>query len=61
MQLKNWGRGVTMGQRIGLSFCDELKIRRFMSSDENTKKAIYFCLLPLSQMLFNGRVQKKIS
>merc|ERR1711974_6831 len=29
MQLKNYGRGVTMGQRIGLSFCDELKIRRW--------------------------------
>ena len=31
MQLKNYGRGVKMGQRIGLSFCDELKLRRFYS------------------------------
>ena len=30
MQFKNYGRGVTMGQRIGLSFCDELKIRRYL-------------------------------
>ena len=28
MQMTNWGRGVTFGQRVGLSFCDELKIRR---------------------------------
>lgn len=31
MQWSNWGRGVTIGQRIGLSFCDELKLRRFYS------------------------------
>jgi len=31
MQMTNWGRGVTFGQRVGLSFCDELKIRRFYS------------------------------
>ena len=31
MQTENYGRGVTIGQRIGLSFCDELKLRRFYS------------------------------
>ncbi|XP_023349589.1 zinc metalloproteinase nas-4 isoform X2 [Eurytemora carolleeae] len=30
-QTENWGRGAYMGQRIGLSFCDELKIRRHYS------------------------------
>ena len=29
MQKENFGKGVTIGQRIGLSFCDELKLRRF--------------------------------
>ena len=29
MQLKNNGKGVKIGQRVGLSYCDELKIRRF--------------------------------
>ena len=31
MQLKNNGKGVKIGQRVGLSYCDELKIRRFYS------------------------------
>ena len=31
MQMENWGRGVRIGQRIGLSYCDELKLRRFYS------------------------------
>ena len=33
MQLKNNGKGVKIGQRVGLSYCDELKIRRFYSED----------------------------
>jgi len=33
MQLKNKGRGVMIGQRDGLSNCDELKIRRLYSED----------------------------
>ena len=31
MQKEEQGRGVKMGQRIGLSYCDELKIRKFYS------------------------------
>ena len=41
MQLKNAGRGVTLGQRKGLSFCDELKIRRFYSEER-----LRSCLTP---------------
>ena len=31
MQKENFGKGVTIGQRLGMSFCDELKIRRYYS------------------------------
>merc|ERR1712227_607119 len=31
MQKEEQGRGVKMGQWIGLSYCDELKIRKFYS------------------------------
>ena len=29
MRMKNHGKGVKIGQRVALSYCDELKIRRF--------------------------------
>ena len=43
MQLKNNGKGVKIGQRVGLSYCDELKIRRFYS--ENNIKGEKKCNL----------------
>ena len=45
MQLKNKGRGVMIGQRDGLSNCDELKIRRWII-------LIYYCTENLENCLF---------
>ena len=32
--MENHGRGVKLGQRIGLSYCDELKIRKFYAEPD---------------------------